>query len=223
MAFAGDMSWKIGQVKKLNIVIVTGLRKKALAAAALLLLIAPAALAAQQVQVVLDPARTTIDWALDATLHTVHGTFKLKSGTILFDPVSGNAGGEIVVDATSGESDNHSRDNKMHKDVLESSRYPEITFLPKHVLGKLNDKGLSNLQVQGIFHVHGADHDMTLAIPVQANGADVTATSDFSIPYQAWGMKNPSTFFLKVDNRVEIKIAAAGKLATTGMAASNNK
>lgn len=185
-------------------------------------LLAPAALVAQQVQVTLDPVRTRIDWTLDATLHTVHGTFKLKSGTVAFDPSSGNASGEIVVDATSGQSDNSSRDNKMHKEVLESKRYPEITFLPKHVSGKLGEKGTSNLQVQGVFHVHGADHEITLSVPVQANGQDVTATSDFSIPYQAWGMKNPSTLFLKVENQVQIKIAAVGRLTMAG-APSNGK
>src|SRR5215467_4231444 len=78
--------------------------------------------AAQSVQITLDPARTTIDWTLSATMHTVHGTFKLKSGQISFDPATGIANGELVVDANSGESGNHSRDDKMHKDVLETKR-----------------------------------------------------------------------------------------------------
>ena len=185
-----------------------------------LLLLLPASLPAQQLQLTLDPARTTIDWTLGATLHTVHGTFKLKSGSVLFDPNTGNASGEIVVDATSGQTDNQSRDNKMHNEVLESKHYPQITFLPQHVAGKFDEKGASNLQVQGVFRIHGADHDMTLAMAVQANGSDVTATSDFNIPYQAWGIKNPSTLFLKVDNYVQIKIAAAGKLTPAGSAAT---
>ena len=184
-----------------------------------LLLLLPASLAAQQLQLTLDPARTTVDWTLGATLHTVHGTFKLKSGIVLFDPKTGDAGGEIIVDATSAATDNQSRDSKMHKDVLESKRYPEITFVPKHVTGKFDDKGASNLQVQGAFHIHGADHDMTLTIPVQTDGGVATATSDVTIPYQAWGMKNPSTLFLKVDDHVQMKITAAGKLTSTGLAA----
>lgn len=188
-----------------------------MAIAASLLLSAP--LLAQQIQVTLNPAQSQVDWTLGATLHTVHGTFKLKSGSILFDPSSGNASGEIVVDASSGQSGNDSRDNKMHKDVLESKRYPEISFFPKHVSGKVAPEGTSNLQVTGLFHIHGADHDMTLTIPVQINAGAMSATSDFSIPYQAWGMKNPSTLFLKVENQVQIKIAAAGKLTMTGMTA----
>jgi polyisoprenoid-binding protein YceI len=184
------------------------------------LLLLPASLAAQQLQLSLDPARTTIDWTLGATLHTVHGTFRLKSGAILFDPNTGNASGEIIVDAASGQSDNQSRDTKMHNDVLESKHYAEIILLPKHVAGKFDDKGASTLQVQGVFRIHGADHDMTLTMAVLANGSDVTAASDFNIPYQTWGMKNPSTLFLKVDNYVQIKITAAGKLTSTGISTS---
>jgi len=184
-------------------------------AVALLLFLAPVSLAAQQLQLTLDPAHTTIDWTLGATLHIVHGTFKLKSGTVLFDPNTGNASGEIIVDATSGQTDNHSRDNKMHREVLESKHYPEITFLPKHVIGKFDDKGASTLQVPGVFRIHGGEHDMTLSIHTQTRGGEVTATSDFNIPYQAWGMKNPSSLFLKVDDHVEIKITAMGKLIAT--------
>ena len=86
--------------------------------------------AAQQIAVNLDPAQTKIQWTLGDVLHTVHGTFKMRSGSVTFDPKSGAASGEIIVDATSGESGNHSRDQKMHKEVLESRRYPEIIFFP---------------------------------------------------------------------------------------------
>jgi len=173
----------------------------------------PVALSAQQMQVTLDPAQTRIEWTLKATMHTVHGTFKLKSGAIFFDPSSGNASGEIVVDAASGESGNHSRDNTMHRDVLESKRYPEITFLPKHVLGKLAGEGNSSVQVEGVFQVHGADHEMTMSIPVQGNGNQVKLTTTFTVPYQDWGMKNPSSIFLHVDNYVAVSVISAGHLA----------
>lgn len=174
--------------------------------------------AAEQVQVTLDPLQTRIEWTLGDVLHTVHGTFKLKSGQISFDPTSGNASGELVVDATSGDSGNHTRDNKMNKEVLETKRYPEITFLAKKVAGQWTDHGSAALQVQGVFHIHGADHDLTLSVPVQANGNLLNAATNFTIPYQAWGMKNPSTLFLRVDDKVQISFATAGKVAITGSA-----
>jgi polyisoprenoid-binding protein YceI len=174
--------------------------------------------AAQSVQVTLDPARTTINWSLSATMHTVHGTFKLKTGQISFDPTTGVANGELVVDASSGESGNHSRDDKMQKDVLETKRYPEITFLPKKVVGKVPAQGSSTLQVQGTFHIHGADHELTLSLPVVITRSEAKATTAFTIPYEAWGMKNPSNLFLHVDNKVQISVAAVGRITLAGVA-----
>jgi polyisoprenoid-binding protein YceI len=168
--------------------------------------------AAQQIQVTLDPAQTKIEWTLGATLHTVHGTFKLKSGTVKFDPKSGDASGEIVVDATSGESGNHDRDADMHNKVLESARYSEITFVPRRVTGNLAEQGKSNLQVRGAFTIHGADHDFTLPITVEKNGDAIAATSTFVVPYQDWGMKNPSKTFLHVESKVDVSISSVGHL-----------
>ena len=73
-----------------------------------------------------DPAKTHIDWTLGDILHTVQGTFQLESGSIVFDPHTGEAGGQIIVDAASGNSGNGTRDSKMKKEVLETTRYPDI-------------------------------------------------------------------------------------------------
>src|ERR1019366_203462 len=176
------------------------------------LLLLPSMVAAQQITVNLYPAQTKIQWTLGATMHTVHGTFKLRSGSLTFDPQSGGASGEIIVDATSGESGNPSRDKKMHKEVLESQRYPEIVFSLNHVMGKLDDQGTSNLQVQGVLHIHGANHDLTLSLPCEKSGDTVRASTSFVVPYQDWGMKNPSTFLLKVENKVSISISSVGRI-----------
>ena len=192
-----------------------------LSSAVVLFLLFSLAAAAQQTQITLDPAQTKIDWTLGDVLHTVHGTFKLKSGSIAFDSKTGDASGQIVVDATSGESGNHTRDGKMHKEILESGRYPEIVFLPKHVTGNVPTEGNSTLQVQGVFRIHGGDHDLTLSFPVQSDGSKAIATTKFEVPYEAWGMKNPSTLFLKVENKVEIDISTAGTVTNSATATSH--
>ncbi len=184
-----------------------------LAAAIAVLLLSASPAAAQQIQITLDPSQTKIEWTLGDVLHTVHGTFKLRSGQMSYDVATGKASGEFVVDAASGDSGNHSRDSKMNKEVLDSKRYPEITFLPKKVLGHAAEQGSSTVQVQGIFHIHGGDHDLTLSVPIQISGTVAKATTTFSVPYQAWGMKNPSTLFLRVDDKVQISVAAVGTIA----------
>ena len=111
----------------------------------------------------------------------------MKSGTISFDRKSGNASGLIIVDATSGDSGNHARDKKMHKEILESQRYREITFTPERVIGNVVPKGNSTIQVQGLFHIHGSDHDLTLSIPVEINGNEVKASTSFIVPVSGVG------------------------------------
>jgi hypothetical protein len=47
----------------------------------------------------------------------------------------GKLSGEVVVDATSGESGKGMRARKMHREVLESDRYPEIAVHPDRFEG----------------------------------------------------------------------------------------
>src|SRR5271167_3000378 len=76
----------------------------------------------------LDPAQSTLHWTLGGSLHTVHGTFALKRGSVRLDPATNSVSGEIVADATSGESGNGSRDKRMHNEILESRQYAEVVF-----------------------------------------------------------------------------------------------
>ena len=163
----------------------------------------------------LDPAQTTVSITLDATLHTVHGIFKLKAGELDFDPKSGKARGSIVVDATSGNTDNSSRDKKMHDEVLESRKFPEIVFLPEQVSGAIPANGTSQMKVDGVMRIHGQEHPVTLVVDVDApSQSELHVKSHASLPYQKWGMKNPSNFFLHVGDTVEIEIVAAGQLTS---------
>jgi polyisoprenoid-binding protein YceI len=176
----------------------------------------------QPTQIKLDPAKTRIEWTLGDVLHTVQGTFQLKSGTISFDPRTGVAGGEIVVDATSGTSGNGMRDSKMKRDVLESARYPEIIFSPKHVSGYVAGQESYTVQVAGSFTIHGGTHDLTLTLPIAIKSTGVEAHTRFVVPYEEWGMKNPSTLFLKVDKAVQISISTVGDLQTSGASHASN-
>jgi polyisoprenoid-binding protein YceI len=127
-------------------------------------------LRAQETVVTLDPARTEINFTLGATLHTVHGTFSPKRGEIRFDPDTGKASGAIVVDTTSGDTGDSSRDGKMHKEILESQKYPEAVFTPTMVKsetpGIIPAQGASQVAVSGLFRLHGQDHNTTLTFSV---------------------------------------------------------
>src|SRR6476646_5296048 len=71
----------------------------------------------QELRLQFDPAKSTIGFTLGDILHTIHGSFQLKSGDVEYKVATKSVAGNIIVDATSGQSGNHSRDRKMHKEV----------------------------------------------------------------------------------------------------------
>ncbi len=161
----------------------------------------------------LDPAHTVINWTLGDVLHTVRGTFQLKNGSLELDAASGKLAGAIVVDARSGQSGNSMRDRKMHKEILESDRYPEVVFRPDRIEGAVKVPGKSSVQVHGMFAIHGAEHEMTVPAEVECAADRWNATLHFAVPYEKWGMKNPSTLFLKVNDSVQIDLTATGSVS----------
>ena len=154
----------------------------------------------------IDPAQTKVEFVLGSLLHTVHGDFRLKSGTLRFDAQSGKASGELVVDAASGESGSAGRDKRMHAAILEIAKYPEITFRPDRVDGKVAPEGKSQVQLHGMFTIHGVEHEILLPVTVDADAGQYNVIGIFQVPYVKWGMKNPSTLMLRVDDKVEITI-----------------
>ena len=160
--------------------------------------------------------QTHVAWTLDTVLHTVHGTFQLRRGTIHFDPETGRAGGEIVVDARSGQSGSDSRDSRMHKSFLESAVFPDVVFTPERVDGKVPPQGTATVRVHGTFLLHGTRQELTLPVQLSAEPGRLSAETHFSVPYVSWGMKNPSTFLLRVNDKVEIEIHSTASLVSQG-------
>lgn len=195
-------------------------RKQSVRLAAALLICFPfAALAGAQEKVFqLDPAQSRVNFTLSDVLHTVHGTFQPKSGTIRFNPATGEASGLLVVDATSGNSGNQSRDRRMHRQILQDQTYPEIVFTPQHVVGKLEPEGTSQIELQGLMSLHGQQHPMTVTMPVQLSHDQASADVHFVVPYVKWGLKNPSTFILRVSDKVNIDVHAVGHLSDAAVA-----
>jgi len=165
----------------------------------------------QETNYQLDPAQTSVKFTLSDVLHTVRGAFKLKQGDMQVEP-DGKVSGQIVVDAGSGDSGSGMRDRKMNKEVLESASYPEIAFRPDRIEGPVARSGKSSVKVHGMFNVHGVNREITVPAQVETSSDRWTATVHFTVPYQKWGMKNPSTLFLRVSDTVEIDLVAAGNI-----------
>jgi polyisoprenoid-binding protein YceI len=182
----------------------------ALAALAAFGRVAPAA-AAERV-LTLDPGASRVEFAVPATGHAVHGAFAVRSGTVRFDPATGHAGGEIVVDARGAETGNASRDRTMHQKVLESARFPLFELRPERLEGDLADRGTSQMRLVGTLVLHGAEHPLTMPAAVTVDGERVVAEGRFRVPYAEWGLHNPSILFLRVADVVEVTVHVVGTL-----------
>jgi polyisoprenoid-binding protein YceI len=163
---------------------------------------------ATPIAITLDPSTTSIRWTLNTTLHTVDGTFKLKNGAFKIDAATGSVNGEIVVDAASGESGDSARDKRMQSAVLESAQYPTITFRPTHIDGKIDLAAAGSVVVDGILNLHGQDHPMKITVNLHPQGDGVALATHFTVPFVAWGLKDPSTFVFRTDKQVTLDVEA---------------
>jgi len=173
---------------------------------------AAAAPAAALLSLTIDPAQSKVHWTVPSTLHTVHGTFDVTRGSMSFDPDSGKATGEIVVSAKSGESGNGSRDARMHREILETAKFPEVIFRPTQVEGKVSPSGGNDVRVHGTFSLHGSDHQITALVHAELAGTTWKGSGKFDVPYVAWGIKDPSNLLLKVNHVVSVEIEMSGPL-----------
>ena len=191
----------------------------AMSAIAVLVLFASPNLRAQSQPLTLQfsPATTSVNFTLGDLLHTIHGSFALKSGEVQYDEETVAVHGSLVVDATSAQTNNRFRDHRMHHDILESARYPEISFRPDRVEGKVVTPGTSTLQVHGIFSIHGADHELIMPVRVQVFADHWVADTHFTVPYVTWGIKNPSSLLLRVSESVEVDVHATGTNPAPGV------
>ena len=114
-----------------------------------------------------DAQHTTVAFTLRRCAAHSSRNISVEARQAAFDPATNKISGEMVVDAKSGESGNGMRDRKMHREVLESDRNPEIVFRPDRVDGSVGLQGKSPVRVHGIFAMHGTEHELTVPAEVE--------------------------------------------------------
>jgi polyisoprenoid-binding protein YceI len=162
-----------------------------------------------------NPDQSEVVFSLGDVLHQVHGTFHVESGSVQFDSNSPQVSGSIVVAAGSGKSGNDTRDHRMSIDILNAPNFTEASFKPAHLDGAIAATGDSTVQVEGVFTLHGTPHDLTVPMQIHIDGTTCTAKTHFMIPYVKWGLKDPSTFILRVNKEVDMEITLVGQVSTT--------
>ena len=160
----------------------------------------------------LDPSATQIHYTVQGWPHVTHGTFRLDRGVIEIDPATGNAAGKIVVSAASGDSGSAMRDREMKDSILDVRRFPSIVFSPQSAQGHRTPQGAFPAIVNGKLTLHGQSHPFTMNVSVRPDADNsFTLTTRFTIPYVAWGLKNPSILIFRCADTVYVDVSARGR------------
>jgi polyisoprenoid-binding protein YceI len=96
----------------------------------------------------------------------------------------------------------------MHSAILESPKYPTITFRPTHIDGKIDLAASGQVTVHGILNLHGQDHPLALTVSLHPQEKTVALATHFVVPFVAWGLKDPSTFVLRSEKDVTLDVDA---------------
>jgi polyisoprenoid-binding protein YceI len=162
---------------------------------------------------VLDPDATRIHFDVDSTLHRVEGTARLVAGELRFDTDGGEVSGRVEIDARSLETGNGMRDDALHEDVLESERFPRMTFVPERADVVRREDGEADVRISGRIDIHGGEHPLVVPARVSVEGDRVEISARFPIPYVEWGMEDPGNFLLSVDDVVNVEVETVGRMS----------
>ena len=201
------------------------MRHRGLLCGALLLATTAGSAAAEELRLEISAAESSISYTLPGNVHTVHGQFRLSEANLVFDPERRTIEGRIVADATSGTAENPKVVQRMHRAILESDSYPEISFRPVSYAGEFDAEGTSRLEVVGFFGLHGAEHSIAIPLEAEIDGERLTVRSSFEIPYVEWGLKAPSRFVFRSAPEVELVLELEGRLrrVDSGQATSSDR
>ena len=116
-----------------------------------------------------------------------------------------------MIDARSAATGSNGRDKTMHKEVLETEKFPEFVFRPERLEGAVSRDGQSQAVLAGSLEIHGVVKPVTLPTTITVDGDVVTAKTSVTIPFVAWGMHDPSVLFLRVAKEVVVDLTVKGR------------
>jgi hypothetical protein len=76
----------------------------------------------------------------------------------------------------------------------------------------LKPSGTSEIVLKGALLLHGTEHPVEIPAKVTMMGTHLTAEGHLTIPYVAWGLRDPSKFVLRVGKTVEVLLQVEGDL-----------
>lgn len=79
-------------------------------------------------------------------------------------------------------------------------------------MGDVSLDGESSFELSGTLELLGDEHPFTVPITAEVTAGQVTATSEFAVPYVDFGLHDPSVFVLRVEKHVDVMVRTRGSL-----------
>ncbi|MCZ6746237.1 MAG: YceI family protein [Acidobacteria bacterium] len=166
-------------------------------------------------EITLDPARSQVTFSLGAFFHTVQGRGIPLATTLEYAPGQGLLTGAVILPAAGLATGNQRRDRRMQGQVLESAAHPDIILTLERAEGAFDPETGGDLQVEGSLQLLGASHPVSFPLEIIIlldEEGRFRARGAFMVPYVAWGLKDPSMVFLRVEKEVRVSFSAAGRI-----------
>lgn len=128
-------------------------------------------------------------------------------------------GSKVVVDLTGLASDNSLRDNTVRRNVLETQRFPEASFVPAKATGlplPLPATADLTFRITGQLTIHGVTKDATFDVTGKRSEGDLQTVASVTpaMTFATFGMSQPRVFTvisIKDEIRLEVDLVAKQK------------
>lgn len=90
--------------------------------------------------------------------------------------------------------------------VLETEKYPEMSFKSTNITGKLNPSGVFEARIEGDLTMHGVTRRIVIPAEVKLVGSDLRSTGEFSLERSDFKVKATSAFHGMVRVRDKLKV-----------------
>ncbi|AKQ45332.1 hypothetical protein TH63_06285 [Rufibacter radiotolerans] len=158
-----------------------------------------------------DKAGSSISYILVHPFHTVTGVSHQVSSTLVLGAETDQIQAvQVTVPVKSFDSGNRARDKDMRK-TTEADTYQEVTFKSTNLT-----QTYGSLQVQGQLGFHGVTKDISFEATFQQKNSNLVVKGQFPISLEAYQIKRPSIFKMKVKDELTVKFQMVYPLAKQG-------
>ncbi len=176
------------------------------------------ALSPGDIQYTIVPAQSEARYRLREQLANVSlpndaiGKTNQVSGSVVLKPDGAidSANSQFVVDVSTLQSDRSQRDNYVRRNVLGTSQYPTVTFVPAQVTGlpsPLPESGPVNFQLAGDLTIKDVTKPVTWQVTGTINGDQATGQAQTSFKFADFNLTQPRVpIVLSVEDNITLEL-----------------